>query len=199
MMTGYETFTTYQALKLHFTQDSFDYYKYNGKSNVSVTSFENRKDKYHFYKLSRRFSNKDDLISFIVSNFVENENCWVGDLLQEQSESNHKKHLKVLQSFSYIFENDCRTIFDGVENPNDVIKVVDGDYPILLRKSLQKDIEIESLCLLAQILGFLPMWDKKITDTIRWPEYRRKIVKYTAFLPKDIVKYKLVLKKVIGK
>lgn len=197
MMTGYETFTTYQALKLHFTQKSFDYFKYNGKTNVSITSFENRKDKYHFYKLSRRFSNKDDLVSFIVSNFIENENSWVGDLLLEQAETNHKKHLKVLQSLSYTFENDCRTIFDGVKDPNDVVKVNDGDYPILLKKTLYKEIEFESFCLLAEILGFLPMWNKKIADTIRWPTLYQKTVKYAAFLPKDIVKYKLILKKVI--
>ena len=49
-MTGYETFSLYQALKLHFTQESYDFFKYNGKTNVSVTTFENRKDKYHFYK-----------------------------------------------------------------------------------------------------------------------------------------------------
>ena len=81
-MTGYETFTTYQALKLHFTQDSFDYFKYNGKSNVSVTSFENRKDKYHFYKLSRRFAQKDDLILFVVANFLEDDSSWIGKLLE---------------------------------------------------------------------------------------------------------------------
>ena len=57
-MTGYEAFGIYQALKLHFTTDSYDFFKYNGKTNVSVNAFENRKDKYHFYKLSRKYSNK---------------------------------------------------------------------------------------------------------------------------------------------
>ena len=32
-MTGYETFSLYQALKLHFTQESYDFFKYNGKMN----------------------------------------------------------------------------------------------------------------------------------------------------------------------
>jgi hypothetical protein len=68
-----------------------------------------------------------------------------------------------------------------------------------LTYTLQKETKIETLCILNSILGFLPMWDKKITDTIRWPNLKRKIVKYTAFLPKDVVKYKLILKKVIGK
>jgi len=196
MITGYEAFGIYQALKLHFTTDSYDYFKYNGKTNVSVTAFENRKDKYHFYKLSRKFANKDDLIAFIVANFVEDEKAWVGNLLQEEADVNFRNHQKVLQSFSYTFENDCRKLFNDTPDPNGILKT-DGDYPILLTKTLQKVTHIETLCILNEMLNFFPMWSKKINDTIRWPEYRRKTIKYAAFLPKDDVKYKLILKKVL--
>jgi len=199
MIDGYEAFGLYESLKLHFTKDSYDFHKYNGKSNISVTSFENRKDKYHFYKLSRKFNKREDLIEFLVANFVERDGLWVGDLLTEDAEVNYRRRQKILQSLSYEFTGDLAKLFNGVDDPNEVIKVVDGDYPILLTYTLQKETKIETLCILNSILNFLPMWDKKITDTIRWPDFRRKIVKYTAFLPKDNVKYKLILKKVIGK
>ena len=198
-MTGYEAFGLYESLKLHFSKDSYDFFKYNGKTNISITSFENRKDKYHFYKLSRRLTNRDDLISFIVANLIAKESLWVGDLLTEDAEVNFRQRQKVIQSLSYIFENDCKTIFENTNDPNDVIKVNDGEYPFLLKSTLQKTIQIETLCILNQMLNFLPMWDKKITDTIRWPEVSRKVKKYAAFLPKDVVKYKLILKKVLGK
>jgi hypothetical protein len=199
MIDGYEAFGLYESLKLHFTKDSYDFHKYNGKSNISVTSFENRKDKYHFYKLSRKFSKKEDLIEFLVANFVERDGLWVGDLLTEDAEVNYRSRQKILQSLSYEFTDDLSKLFNGIDDPNEVIKVVDGDYPVLLTYTLQKETKIETLCILNSILDFLPMWDKKITDTIRWPNLKRKIVKYTAFLPKDVVKYKLILKKVIGK
>lgn len=195
-MTGYETFELYQALKLHFTQESYDYFKYNGKTNISVTSFENRKDKYHFYKLSRKFTVKEELIDFLVANLVEDNNIWVGNLLQEDADNRYLKYKKVLQSLSYTFENDCRDLFDGVEDPNSVIKT-NGDYPVLLTKALRKEIHIETLVLLNNVLGFVPMWSKKITDTIHWPNYRMKVMKFASFLPKDNVKYKLILKKVL--
>jgi len=197
-MTGYETFGLYQALKLHFTQESYDFFKYNGKTNVSVTTFENRKDKYHFYKLSRRLAQKEDMIDFIVANLVEDEKTWVGSLLMQESEVNYRKHQKVIQSMSYTFENDCKLIFrDCILNPNEVL-MTDGDYPVLLKKGLQKSVNIESMCLLNNMLGFVPMWTKKITDTIHWPNYRMKLLKYSAFIPKDDVKYKLILKKVLN-
>jgi hypothetical protein len=44
----------------------------------------------------------------------------------------------------------------------------------------------------------MPVWSKKITDTIRWPTYQRKVEKYAAFIQADTVKYKLILKKVIN-
>lgn len=197
MITGYEAFGIFQALKLHFTSDSYDFFKYNGKSRVSVDAFENRKDKYHFYKLSRRLTNRDELIMFIVANFVQNENIWVGDLLTEESETIYRQRQKVIQSLSYIFENDCRKLFDKIDNPNEFLKVTNGEYPILMTKVLQRDIEIETLCIMNKILGFMPSWNNKIEDTIRWPLFYRKVIKFSEFLPKDVTKFKMILKKVI--
>ena len=197
-MTGYETFEIFQSLKLHFTTDKYDFFKYGGKTNVSITNFENRKDKYHFYKLSRKFDNKDVLINFIVANFVEDSAKWIGDLLLEEAQSNYLKRQKVIQSLSYTFENDCKELFADSKNPNDILKTLNGNYPILLTKALRKEIEIETVIILNRILQFISNWSKQIADTIRWPDYQRKLEKYAAFLPEDVVKYKLLLKKVIN-
>ena len=198
MITGYEAFGIYNALKLHFTQDSYDYFKYNGKTNVSLSSFENRKDKWHFTKLSKKFSDKEELIFFIVSNLLENDKFWIGDLLAEDSDIRHLNRKKVLQSLSYFFENDCKKIFEGVTNPNELILVNDGDHPKLLKSFMRKEIEIETLCVLDSILNFVPMWKQKIKDDIVWPNHRLKIVKYRDFLPKDKTKFKVILRKIIN-
>ena len=42
------------------------------------------------------------------------------------------------------------------------------------------------------------MWDKKIQDTIRWPDFKNKVQKFTAFLPRDVVKYKLIHRKLLN-
>jgi len=194
-MTGYEAFTLYHTLKLHFTSN-YDYFKYNGKCNISVTTFENRKDKYYFYKLSRKYPIKEDLINFLVANLLNDSNVWVGTLLQEECDIIYKERQRVIQSMSYIFENECRDAFGSVTNPNDVL-VTDGDYPKLLTMVLRKEVSPETLIILDKILSFLPMWERKITDTIRWPDYRNKLSKYASFLPTDVVKYKLILKKVV--
>lgn len=197
-MTGYEAFSLYHGIKLHITTDSYDFFKYHGKTNVSVDSFEKRKDKYHFYKLSRKYSNQDEYIIFLVANFLHNEKTWVGGLLQEEAEIVFRERQRVRQSLTYIFENECRTLFDEVENPNQIL-TTNGDYPLLMKKCLRKDVSIETVCLLNSILNFVPNWTRKIQDDLRWPVFRRNILKYTNFLQTDDVKYKCILKKVMMK
>ena len=195
-MTGYEAYELFQALKRHFTQEKFDFFKYHGHINTSKEAFENRKDKWHFYKLSRKFGTKQELTDFLIANFLDNENIWVNNLLVEEADIRYIEYRKVMQSLAYTFENDCISIFEGCDDPNSLL-VTNGDYPILLTKALRKEIHIQTLVLLNNILGFVPMWSKTITDTIRWPNYHMKMLKIASFLPQDSVRYKLILKKVL--
>jgi hypothetical protein len=192
-MTGYEAFSLYNSLKLHFSSGSYDYFKYNGKSNISIEAFENRKDKYHFYKLSRQ-NEKEDYIEFLVSNFLIKENLWAGDLLQEEAVIAYKQRMATIQSLGYKFQNDCQKLKDSVSSPNELL-ITDGDYPKLLIMTLQKDIHLETLVIMNSIMNFLPMWDKKITDTIRYPEFSRKVKKYAPFLQFDKEKFKNIIMK----
>ncbi len=195
-MTGYEAYELFQALKRHFTQEKFDFFKYRGHINTSKEAFENRKDKWHFYKLSRKFGTKQELTDFLIANFLDNENIWVNNLLVEEADIRYIEYRKVMQSLAYTFENDCISLFEDCKEPNDLL-VTKGDYPILLTKALRKEIHIQTLVLLNNILGFVPMWSKTITDTIRWPNYHMKMLKIASFLPQDSVRYKLILKKVL--
>lgn len=195
-MTGYEAFALFNSLKLHFNQDSYDYFKYNGKSNISIDAFENRKDKYHFYKLSRLYPNKEECALFIISNLLDKENLWVGQLLEPDAEVKFLARQKVIQSISYTFENDVQKAFDDCANPNDLLKT-NGDYPKLLSLLLFKEIEIETVCILNSVLNFLPMWSDRIEDNIRWPLIRKKIQKYAPFINYDQTKIKQILKKAI--
>ena len=67
---GYEAFAMYHALKLHFT-GSYDFVKYNGKCNITKDQFSLRKDKFTFYKLSRKYK-REELFGFFVANLLKN-------------------------------------------------------------------------------------------------------------------------------
>ena len=68
--TGYAAYVMFQSLKLHFSSESYDYIKYHGKTNTKKEVFEKRKDKYTFYKISRKY-NLEDMKDFYISNFIK--------------------------------------------------------------------------------------------------------------------------------
>jgi hypothetical protein len=191
--TGFTAFSLYNALKLHFTSNSYDFFKYNGKTNVSHDSFLKRKDKYTFYKLSRKYD-LEELKQFYVANFLDGDK-WVGDMNTANGEEVYTKWQKTQQSLTYSFENDIMVLLDECGTPDDMLNVKDGNYPLLLKKTQQNIIHLETLCILNDIMNFIPMWDKKIDDDIIWPDFKMRCLKYTPFIRYDKEKFLHILKK----
>ena len=191
--TGFEAYALYQSIKLHFTSDSYDFFRYNGKTNVSKDNFSRNKAKYSFYKLSRKYS-IEELKSFYIANFLETNVNWVGDISGIEGEENYKKWQKRNQSLTYRFEQDIIGLLNATQSPPEMLVVEDGQYPLLLKEMTYGNISIETVCILNDIMNFLPMWDKKISDDVIWPTYKRKIEKYTPFIVYDKNKFKEILK-----
>ena len=61
----------------------------------------------------------------------------------------------------------------------------------------QKDIALETLIILNDLMNFFPMWEKEIYDDIVWPSFKKKCEKYKPFLSYDKEKFKLILKEKI--
>ena len=192
---GYEAFTLYHGLKLHFS-GKYDFIKYNGKTNVNKDQFMLRKDKYSFYKLSRKYK-REELFGFYISNFLINTNIWVGDLMQDDADQEYKKWLKTQQSLSYIFDQNLNHLFELVEMPEDMLKVVDGQYPLLYNEYLQGKVNMEMIIILNDIMNFFPMWQKKVADDIVFPDFITKCEKYKPFLNYDKAKFRNKIKEKI--
>ena len=192
--TGFASFAMFNAIKLHFTTDSYDYIKYHGKTNVTKNNFSTRKDKYSFYKLSRRFS-LDELKNFYVANFLAQDVNWVGDIMGPEGEENYKKWQKVTQSLSYVFKNDIEylTEIDGV------FKSSGGGYPKFLVEVMRGKVSLETLVIMDDLSNFIPKWNKTITDDIVWPNIRRKCIKYKPFIQYDKKNFESIIKSIINK
>jgi len=195
--TGFAAYALWNALKLHFTSDSYDYFKYNGKTNVSQSTFTTNKSKYQFYKLSRKYD-LEELKNFYVANFIEGKGDWVGELLQD-GEENYLKWQKRQQSLTYTFENDIMYLLDKVDGAefwtmDDYFKPFDGGWPNIITKLMQNKISLEIVCILIDIVGCMPRWEKQITDDLVWPTWHRLIKRYTPFIQYDKDKFKKLLK-----
>jgi len=194
--TGFAAFALYNALKTHFTSSSYDFFKYNGKTNVSKETFLKRKDKYSFYKLSRKYS-LDELKNFYVANFVYGNSSWVGEMTGPEGEVAYKKWQKTNQSLTYVFENDILGLV-GNDTPEAMLTVIEGQHPTLLREVMSGTITVETIAILNDIMNFFPMWDRKIDEDIIWPNWCLKVKKYTPFIQYDKVKFRNILKEIVS-
>jgi len=187
MTTPYEAFVTYLALKSHFTSKDYDYFKYNGKVRTSLESFENRRDKFFFAKLAR----KKEVREYIVANFiVPNPSTWIGDLVNEsKSEDNYMDWKKRTQSLAYYFEEDLKKLLTSLDEN---VRVKDSQHPYLLKMLLRKKISIETLVILDDLLGFFPMWSRKLGDDVMWEDICNLCTKYRPFLQYDKKKMRAI-------
>lgn len=188
-MNSYETYQYYLALKFHFTSD-YDYFKYQGKVKASVNAFEKRKDKYFFYKLSK----KKEPDVHILSNFVYgNPKAWIGDITKGDDYYMAFKNMQ--ESLTYNFKQDVGELKDDFKE-NFIVK--DGQHPHLLHLYVRKKVRLESLMILDEITGCLDKWNVKIQDTSIWSDVYKKTSKYKGFFdlyfPHEVCKMKEILK-----
>jgi hypothetical protein len=53
-MHGFDVYRTYLAMKLHFSNDKFDFFQYEGKVNAKEETYQQRNDFYFFETLARK-------------------------------------------------------------------------------------------------------------------------------------------------
>ena len=194
-MEAFEAYKIYTAVKNHFVLDSYDYFKYNKKINLSYDSFLKRRDKIFFAKLGKR--KEDYLEDFLVANFLHDPKIWIGELLSEESEARYKDWKRKQESLTYVFKNEVE-FMDGWDS-NQLNMWFDVDlesHPRIIRMYLRKEISLETLTILNSILNFIKRYDAQIKDPI-YKEVSKLCRKYQPFLKYDRSKAKSILRDLI--
>ena len=192
-LSAYETFCLYLALKNHFSKDSYNYFKYQGKTNISKESFLNRRDKFQFQKLCRMYDDTE-MLDFMVANFLHDEKIWVGDLLQDEAKDRYMEYLKRKQSLSYRFENELDLLINSAHGGlKGLFKPQDGQLPVVSGYYYQI-AGIETLSLLDYFVGYFDKYDTQFKDDYLWSKLRMKCKKLLPFMNFDKNKIKDILK-----
>jgi hypothetical protein len=190
-LSAFDTYALYLSLKNHFTRESYDFFRYQGKTNASTDSFMKRKDRFHFQKLSRRVSG-DEMQTFIVANLLVDKS-WVGDLLEEEADEIYRNHVKINQSLSYVFMNELDALFSE-HNPAACFRIRSDTYPLILMSFIQGSVSTQTMVILNDFVNYIQKWDSVYTDDPIWSKYRILIKKYAPFLEYDRKKLKNILK-----
>jgi|TARA_B110000285_G_scaffold10922_1_gene10860 hypothetical protein len=192
---GYDAYTLYLGIKLHFYSKDYDFVKYNGKVKSDINSFLKRKDKYHFGKLFK--IHKQELQDFYIANLSQKDS-WAGDLLDDECVKVYKEWKKRNQKLTYMFETEVSDLLMK-KDINKVLEVKGGQHPILLKAYLAKSVSIETICIMDEIIGFTKDWKGRIQEQVVYPEAHIKINKYKSFISYDHLKFKTKLVEICSK
>src|SRR5664280_2913502 len=138
-MTPFEAYQTYNNLKLHFTQRSYDYIKYQGKSRLNEGAFDGRPDKIFFQKLAKH----KNAFDYILANMVNSPTTYVKELAySEQCEQVYREWLKKIESITYLVSEDLSKL------NRQSFKLTKNNHPPIFKMYLRKEIMLETLCIL---------------------------------------------------
>tara|TARA_R110000796_G_scaffold238201_1_gene358471 strand:- start:1737 stop:2330 length:594 start_codon:yes stop_codon:yes gene_type:complete len=194
-VTPYQVYTEYLALKNHFSNPKYDYFKYNKKVRATITSFNKRRDKYFFEKTSRKY-NDEDIVNFLVANFVESTSVnqvWIGEIISS-GERTYADWTKRQQSLTYLFKEQSNELLSNNELEN--LFSCSKGHPTILKRFLGGDISLETFVIYDRIFSFRKKFDKKLKDPV-WETVSLKIQKYSPFLQIDIFKFKKILRDIV--
>ena len=176
MTDAFDIYTMYLALKQHFTTESYDYFKYHGRVKANKESFLRRRDRYFFHKISK----KKDPLHFLLANFVEKGDFYIGDNPDDEIYLKWKGNQEKL---TYTFKNDI----DQLESPFYDNFKTDGQHPLVLQLFYQKKISKETLIIINDIFRneIFDYWNEVISDPVVWPQTYKLLTKYKPFLTYD--------------
>ena len=194
---GFDVYRTFLAMKQHFSNEKYDFFKYDGKVNAKESTYQQRNDFYFFESLARKLT-PIEIKEYLLSNFVYADNpskVWIGNI-KRSGKDNWVKWQKQNQNLSYNFKQDLNKIVSLIEargcSFNDLFDCTYGHRP-LLKLYIRKEISLETVIILDMVLGFMLRWDQRMDDPL-WSALSLKIKKYKPFMSIPVKDYKKLMK-----
>lgn len=187
-MSAYDAFTMYCALKAHFNQRTYDYFKFGGKmKNINPTTLEDRGD----WKFFERLARHEDPFGYTVANLVHNRAWYVGEMGPD-SDDIYVQWKRRRHSLEYLFTTQLK-YFDPVKFKS-YFEVKKGAHPEVFYMYMRKEIDLESLVVLSACLCTYSYWNSSLGSDLIWEEIGLLIRKYRPFLEFDKKHYRKLIK-----
>ena len=186
-MNGFKAYRYYVALKLHFTTDKFNVFENKGHVKGSYETFNARNDRHLFDKLARRFDSDQELIQFMVSNFVYGNPNMVYN--QEEAEQNYTEWKRIKESITKLFQDDLNTLELEVQKNKysleQIFNCTNNDFPIIIKLYLGKRINPQTISIISDIYEPIAEWKNDSTMGLILENELRILYKIKGFFKYD--------------
>ena len=205
----YKAWKVYHAMYLHFTNDTYDYFKYFGNATWgTIASMEKHFSKFEhnskysaqrsiFEELGKQFTEREDLIFFYLSQFtnrIDYPSDFDSDLYDEYKER--------MNNFPFHLKRDTEEIIKYMEEYHktfdEMFVAEKTNHPSILKLGLSKTISLETFTTLDIILNFIPIMEKNLIDPASI-NFIKLIRNYKPFLSIGIKKEKKIIMDVLTK
>lgn len=191
-LDGLLAFQMFSAMKLHFTQESFDVGNYGYcKRRFNASRLEKRQDKKFFYALASDLQKEDRLKLYLASTFVFNPDIWVGDLVgNDTCKANYQAMKKYKMSASKSLQDETKKLLyttasgtTRIRTFPEIVRSKDGDLPLFVKQVLSLDIRPETAIFYDRIFNAFDLVDKDLgADHIIWKGVRHRLQKFSSFV-----------------
>lgn len=179
-MNAFEIYQLYTALKLHFKNDKYDFFKYNGSTRVTPATFNklHESEQYQYAKISKLAEPK----MYMVGNFLFNEKKYIRDFNEEC----YLDYRRFIVNGDYFFKNDLSklkrplpTNFNG-ENTEDI--------PYIVKLLMTDEVSLHTACVFERLIN----WTDK-TNNILIQNTVQQVKKSHRFFKIDLNNVKKIL------
>ncbi len=199
-MTALYTYQLYNSIKLHYSNEKYDYAKFGLNENkFTDESYQARADKFKFEKIWNHFGKyseaKENLKHLFSSMFLFNPTTWIGDAADDltKAEAFVVARVKYSENHFYSFKRDMEPIFNAIERSSngklgdyltsDV--VVNGQryqqVPKIVELIPSKSVNPETAIILNFIFKYLPDENTKFQNPL-WKSVSLRLNRFKTFM-----------------
>ena len=185
-----DVYLEYCALKAHFSKSNYNYFKYGGKTRIKRDSIFKRKDRSFFARLSKKYSDYEDVHNYLIANFIKEPTGYVARF----SDKLYEEWLYKKQNFYTIFTDEIRPLVNEFQP---LFEIKSGTHPKLLQEYLGQRVSLETLIILNELVSYVDNWDKEMAEDFIWEDVKKLMNNYKGFLTIDTKRYRIQLLKLI--
>ena len=189
-MQPYDANLLHKALKLHFTTESYDFFRYCGKvkdSRAQQEKFLQNKQRFFYAQIARH----QDPQGLIVANLLIDPKMFVADIVSPEALANYADWKGRQSQLTYLLNKQL----SDHDNFRHIIKIDDTGLPFLISEMIGGRISPEVVIMLDTFSKRLDKWAD--IDHPLMQKVQLRLRKYRPFVKFDKERVKAVLQNLI--
>jgi hypothetical protein len=174
-MTPQEVFHAVIAIRLHFSDWEYDYFRYHGRVKNAV--YDPSETNSFFYA---KIAQERDPEFFVAANLVENHRRWVGDFAKDRV--TYARRSGNVGKLSYLIPQELDKLAPDFDAN---IHCEPGRHPRLIRAYLGGMVSLETAAILTDVAECLPYWREVMAEDAVGLGVATRLWKYIPFIRYD--------------